>query len=176
MGRQSVLCMGALLGCWAPQGPRSPSRPWAAAGAGAGAPSREEAKALARPAGAAEDTGAAAALDGGSARRGQASRRSRRAGGAKPAQHRRREHVRPIRPRVHPNSPVQQNKAPLPRSTGRRIEASARRQSVAGTIACSCSITPGSTKTQGCSAATGTLNTRAKASRLRCASPPVRYA
>ena len=32
--------------------------------AGAGAPSREEAKALARPAGAAEDSGAAAALDG----------------------------------------------------------------------------------------------------------------
>ena len=74
LGSQSLLCMGALLGCWAPQGPRSPSRPWAAAGAGAGAPSREEAKALARPAGAAEDTGAAAALDGGSARKGQASR------------------------------------------------------------------------------------------------------
>ena len=32
--------------------------------AGAGAPSREEAKALARPAGAAEDSGTAAALDG----------------------------------------------------------------------------------------------------------------
>ena len=41
--------------------------------AGAGAPSREKAKALARPAGAAEDTGAAAALDGRSARKGQAS-------------------------------------------------------------------------------------------------------
>jgi len=33
LGSQSLLCMGALLGCWAPQGPRSPSRPWAAAGA-----------------------------------------------------------------------------------------------------------------------------------------------
>lgn len=106
--------MGALLGCWAPQGPRSPSRPWAATGAGAGAPSREEAKALARPAGAAEDTGAAAALDGGSTRRGQASQRSRRAGGAKPAQHRRREHVRPTRSKARPLSPAQQQKSAAP--------------------------------------------------------------
>lgn len=41
---------------------------------------------LARPAGAADDTGAAAALDGGSARKGQASRHSRRAGSSNPAQ------------------------------------------------------------------------------------------
>lgn len=106
--------MGALLGCWAPQGPRSPSRPWAAAGAGAGAPSREEAKALARPAGAAEDTGAAAALDGRSACRGQASQRSWRAGGAKPAQHRRREQGQPIRSRANPNSAAPQKKNAAP--------------------------------------------------------------
>jgi hypothetical protein len=39
-------------------GPRSPFAAMKADPAGAGAPSREEAKALARPAGAAEDTGA----------------------------------------------------------------------------------------------------------------------
>ena len=109
--------MGALLGCWAPQGPRSPSRPWAAAGAGAGAPSREEAKALARPAGAAEDTGAAAALDGGSARKGQASRRNRRAG-VRIAQHRRKEKGRPIGLRVNPNSAAQQQKSAAPAMYG----------------------------------------------------------
>ena len=129
VGGQSVLGMGALLGCWAPQGPRSPSRPWAAAGAGAGAPSREKAKALARPAGAAEDTGAAAALDGRSARRGQASRLGRRAGVAVQAQ---------------------QEKTPCPQSAGRRIGGSSLRQPAADTsMACSCVITPGSAKTQG---------------------------
>lgn len=168
--------MGALLGCWAPQGPRSPSRPWAAAGAGAGAPSREEAKALARPAGAAEDTGAAAALDGGE--------RPQRPG--KPAEPARRgcelrstageKKVGPFGRGSSPTARRSIKKAPLPRCTGRRNEASAQRQSVAGTIACSFSITPGSTKTHGCSAATGTLNTRANASRFRCASRPVRYA
>lgn len=42
------------------------------------------------------------------------------------------------------------------------------------TIDCNCSITPGSTKTQGWSAATGTLNTWANTSRFRWASRPVR--
>ncbi|MNL21709.1 hypothetical protein D3C87_1430120 [compost metagenome] len=70
--------------------------PWVLGSAGAAKPFRghrgrlgparvrrqgRTAKALARPAGEAEDTGAAAALDGRSARRGQASRTQRRAGG-----------------------------------------------------------------------------------------------
>ena len=63
-------------------GPRSPFAALKAGAAGAGAPSREEAQPLARPAGEAEDTGGCAALDGRSARRGHASRHRRRAGRA----------------------------------------------------------------------------------------------
>lgn len=73
-------CIGALLVSFGSgselgsAGPRSPFAAMKADPAGASAPSREEAQPLARPAGAAEDTGGCAALDGKSDRRGHASR------------------------------------------------------------------------------------------------------
>ncbi len=66
-------------------------------------------------------------------------------------------------------------KALCPRQAGTAHEASVSDQSAAGgTIACSCSMTPGSTKTQGWLASIGTLNTWVNTWRLMWASRPVR--
>ncbi len=56
-------------------------------------------------------------------------------------------------------------------------KAARRDQLAAGAVIdCNCSITPGSTNTQACSSAIGTLNIRANTVRRRWASRPVRYA
>lgn len=77
-------CIGVLHGCWwdvGSAGPRSPFAAMKADPAGAGAPSREEAQPLARPAGEAEDTGGCAALDGRAPAEATQAGHGRRAGG-----------------------------------------------------------------------------------------------
>ncbi len=66
-------------------------------------------------------------------------------------------------------------KAPRPQRAGAARDASVSNQlDAGGTIACNCSMTPGSTKTQAWLASIGTLNTWANTWRLMCASRPVR--
>lgn len=66
-------------------------------------------------------------------------------------------------------------KAPCSRQAGTARKAFVSDQSAAGdTIACSCSMTPGSTKTQAWLASIGTLNTWVNTWRLMWASRPVR--
>ena len=66
-------------------------------------------------------------------------------------------------------------KAPRPQHAGEALNASLHDQlDAGGTIACSCTMTPGSTKTQGCPAPIGTLNTWVNTWRLMWASRPVR--
>jgi len=66
-------------------------------------------------------------------------------------------------------------KAPRPQQAGTARDAFVSDQLDAGdTIACSFSMTPGSTKTQAWLASIGTLNTWVNTWRLMCASRPVR--
>ncbi|SAF37237.1 Uncharacterised protein [Enterobacter hormaechei] len=57
-----------------------------------------------------------------------------------------------------------------------RVAPRATRRMLAATVGSSCSITPGSTNTHGCSSATGTLNTWTNTPCSSCARRPVRYA
>ena len=102
-------------------GPRSPFAALKAGPAGAGAPSREEAKPLARPAGEAEDSGGCAALDGGApAEATQAARR----GGAQAARSGSRPKAEPLASRDLPDSAAKRGRCPLrqisPRSANDR--------------------------------------------------------
>jgi len=111
-----------------------------------------------------------AVLKGRQAQRGGDGLTSRSPGGKRSAQ------ARIAYPGRSLRHEAQRTKSAAPAASGSGVrDASPSDQFDAGaTIACNCSITPGSTKTQGGLASIGRLNTWMNAWRLMCATRPVR--